>query len=498
MMAPLDRELAELLGLSCVYITDPTVSLQASLPTFLGLVRLVACFANRPFSCSEALQDLIPAACKGEGITLDDDLRLQWTRFTNVLRVKGCNLDALLIPQNLGQQFPLLTLLFVRRGADIAYLCMPFGTHPNIAAVPIARQFSRLIPSGPSGLDQIFKDTAIPDHCNLLVPSNLHFGHYVLNSLGPAVQALAVVRAAGAAIQLLRIENGFLTLEQEAWLLDPTPPPSPWIKTFPSIQAARYSAKESHHALLELYGSSIDLMLAFTTQRLIKQCPDLAAGALARGWQRPEPDELILGISLRGGTREAVNLIEVVRLLFQNLLRRGRRVFVVIDGIAASPNNKVSTTANLSQDKEEALAKNILDAAIEVGGRGISVVGWPLMDQLVGLSHCDVVIGHEGSSSAKSMWMLGLKTLIHAPSPPVTPKPRRPELQPVGLQFRHAYRGGIHPIEIRFPHDLVSLLPTSNHGREDRQRRNYRLAVKRAVTFIEDSLSSLSLLEPRL
>lgn len=498
MTAPLALELKELLGISCICITDPALRPHTSLPTFLGIVKLVACFANRPFSCNEHLQALLPEAFDAEDIALDDDLRLQWTRFTNVLRVKGCSLDALLIPLNVGQQFPLLSLLFVPRGADKAYLCMPYLTHPNIAAIPIAKQLSRFMPSGPSGLDKIFQDTEIPDHCSLLVPSSLHFGHYVLNSLGPAVQALAVIRAAGANIRLARVENGFLNLEQETWLIDPTPPPSAWINIFTTIQAARISARDERHALLELYGSSIDLTLAITTQRLLQQCPCLTAGALARGWQKPNPEEMIIGISLRGGTREAVNLIQVVRLLFQSLRRQGRRVFIVIDGVAASPNNNMSTTAELSQDREEALAKKILDAAMENGGRGISVVGWPLMDQLVGLSHCDLVIGHEGSSSAKSMWILGLKTLIHAPSPPVFPKPRRPELQPVGLQFRHAYRGGIHPIEIRLPHDLVNILPTSEDSREARQRRNYQLDVKGSVAFIEDTLKSLRLLEPRL
>lgn len=490
----LSRELAYSLELSCVEISDPAAQSRKVLPVFEDFVRLLACFANRPFSCSEELQRIYPDPCESIGIGSSEDLRLHWTRYHNILRIKGDNIDALLIPQNLGQQFPLLAMLFIVSGSENAYLSIPNRSHPNISAIPLAKQFARLLPGGRSGIEKIFNDTIRPKKCYIFLPSSPHLGHYVMNSLGPAAKALAIIRAADASISIARVENGFLSLEHEAWLLDPAPPPSRFIEHFPTIQDLEHSARDGNHAFVSLYGSSVDMSLAITTQRLIKQCISLTRRATSRGSIPPNSDELVLGISLRGGTREAINLCDVVENLLKALSIRGEKVFLVIDGLAASCHNNISTTANLSQARESSIAANLLDAAVKFGCRGISLVGWPLMDQLTCLSYCDVVVAHVGSSSAKSMWLLGLKTIIHSPSPPIFPRPRRPELQPVGLQFRHAYRGDPCPRETRLPFELVTVLPSADNTREALQRRNYCLDISASSLFIEHTLGSMGLL----
>jgi hypothetical protein len=495
MLSEINKNLTEPLGLSKAVIIDPTSGSPKNIPEFMKFTRLITLFANKETCCGAAIQELIPEAFTASGLSNSEWLHLQLTRFPNVLRVIGHNREALISAASIHPQFPLVAIALICRDTFVAYLTIPLASRRPAIAKGLENRFRSFLGGSKSKLLEIFSDQRVPRLCYLDISSIPHLGHYVLNSLGPAVQAMALIKATDGPIKLARLENGFLTSRQETWLLDPSPMTSEWIEYFSSKEELLRHIQAEGQSLFSLNGSSVDLSMAITMNRILENIPEFSDGAKARGWKELSPQVLTIAVGLRGGSREALNLADVIEAFQVEMARRGKVVFYVLDGMAESTQNSLLSTRLLSEDSEKAMAMSILGRVASKGGNGISIVGWPLIDQLAVLRQCALAIGHQGSSSAKYMWMVGLTTIIHKPIETNHAAYRfLPALHGVHLNFQVAYRGNIAPPEFHLPMSLVRAMPPKNDSVVERLRCSYRLDVHGSVKYIVKFLEEHKLL----
>jgi hypothetical protein len=496
MLSEINKNLIVPLGLSKAVVIDPEVSgTPANFPEFLKFVRLLSLFANKETCCRTAIEELVPEAFTLSGLCNSDWLHLHLTRYPNVLRIVGNCHEALISAVCINPQFPLVAIALICRDTSVAYLTIPLARKRPRVAKGLVNKFRSYLGGSKLKLLDIFLDKQVPSLCYLDISSIPHLGHYVLNSLGPAVQSIALVKSTNGPIKLARLDNGYLTSRQEAWLLDPSPLSSEWIEYFSSKEEMMRHIQSEGHSLFSLHGSSVDLSLAITTNSILENIPNFSEGALARGWQALSPRSLVIGVGLRGGSREALNLGDLIEALQVEMARRGKNAFYVLDGMAESVQNSQLSTRLLSEDLERELAISILDRVASKGGNGISIVGWPLMDQLAVLRQCSLVIGHQGSSSAKYMWMLGLTTIIHKPTETHPAAPRfMPSLHGVDLNFQTAYRGSIAPQEYHLPMSLISAMPPKDDSLVEKSRCSYHLDVHGSVGYIMRFLEEHKLL----
>lgn len=120
-------------------------------------------------------------------------------------------------------------------------------------------------------------------------------------------------------------------------------------------------------------------------------------------------------IGIRGGTREALNICRISRHLAIAINRQtSLSVHFVIDGLAQSKNNNISSTANLSELREHEIANSIAMELMDLPFVTTeSVVGMKLIDQLQRIGTCRLAFGHSGSSLHKHMNLAGLDCIIH-------------------------------------------------------------------------------------
>lgn len=131
----------------------------------------------------------------------------------------------------------------------------------------------------------------------------------------------------------------------------------------------------------------------------------------------PPPDLNLFSvcIGIRGGSREALNLDQILRILAQEIHdQTGLCVNYVLDGMSASINNDKSTTAMLSSDRELVVVEKIQAAISDLPFVSLEpVVGLRLVDQLRKICKCRLAFGHLGGSTFKYMYLSGLDCIVH-------------------------------------------------------------------------------------
>lgn len=187
-------------------------------------------------------------------------------------------------------------------------------------------------------------------------------------------------------------------------------------------------------------------------------------------WKAPESfseygsskdNTLYLGLGLRGGTRMVLNFNEFVVALIQELQSHiSRPISVIVDGMCRSLNPENATTANLSLADEHNQCNRLSDELAPYNVRVESVVGMDLVTQLNKLGLCSAVIAHNGSSSAKYLWALGLPTVIlNCPAAESTfayvSSDDVDAENEIGLCFGRAFRGEAHSPELYISKSLL-------------------------------------------
>lgn len=120
-------------------------------------------------------------------------------------------------------------------------------------------------------------------------------------------------------------------------------------------------------------------------------------------------------IGIRGGSREALNLDAILCILVNAIhSRTGCNVHLILDGMSESNSNSLNSTAALSEVKEQEIVQAIREAfKSDPRVRITSVVGLPLIQQLECIRQCRLAFGHQGSSTFKYMYLLGLDIIVH-------------------------------------------------------------------------------------
>jgi hypothetical protein len=234
-------------------------------------------------------------------------------------------------------------------------------------------------------------------------PCPTHFGHYVQNNLCH----LSRLEELGVASHCKTIYRpgpyDYFNEEEEQAFFRPTT--RPLLVPVPSLEAAKQMAKEQCQMLISSKGATLSNHLARCLQQSLSRSP---GGDVYR-----------LCVGVRGGSREALNLIEVMELVLQGLLeRQPKPVHLVVDGMSQSRLNSMDTTRYLSLDREEELAT----ALEQLTGRYPrltvqSVVNRPMFEQMAAIARCNATISHFGSSFFKYMVMAGRPVIVHGDRP---------------------------------------------------------------------------------
>lgn len=234
-------------------------------------------------------------------------------------------------------------------------------------------------------------------------PCPTHFGHYVQNNLCH----LSRLEELGVASHCKTIYRPgpydyFNEEEEQAFFLPAT---RPLLVPVPSLDAAKQLAREQSQMLISSKGATLSKHLSRCLQQSLSRSPG--------------GDGYRLCVGVRGGSREALNLVEVMELVLKGLLeRQPQPVHLVVDGMSQSRLNSKDTTRYLSLDREEELAT----ALDQLTGRYPrltvqSVVNRPMFEQMAAIARCNATISHFGSSFFKYMVMAGRPVIVHGDRP---------------------------------------------------------------------------------
>ena len=124
-------------------------------------------------------------------------------------------------------------------------------------------------------------------------------------------------------------------------------------------------------------------------------------------------------VGVRGGTREAINLADVVRIMVLEIMKQTKLpVSIIVDGMSKSINNSLTTTRNISPARELEEYNEIRDALINIEGLNISsVIGMTLSEQLSIIRTSNIALSHYGASTFKYLYLLGIPTMHHGANP---------------------------------------------------------------------------------
>lgn len=316
---------------------------------------------------------------------------------------------------------------------------------------------------GSSAARNHFLHKAIPSKIisHAPMPFPIHYGHYVQNNLAH-ISRLEEIGLTSYFDTIYRPcdRSDFLAPKEESlFFTDDTKPKLKYTTTLDdAIQESK--AKKS------------ELLIISKAATLSSYTSKVFRASLAQ--QNPQEDNplssdkenhLKLCIGLRGGTREALNLIVVIQQTVEILYSKtGRQIALLADGMSKSNLNNRDTTRFLSMDLEIEQASNLSNLyELESVASFESVVGKPMFEQISKIAQCDVAISHFGSSFFKYMTMCGIPTIVHGERP----------------SFYDKYVGEATPNYFIGPDFIEELIHYS-----DPKRNSYRLNVCKSANEI--------------
>ena len=330
----------------------------------------------------------------------------------------------------------------------------------------------------------------IPTKCVIYYPSLIHLGHYVMNQLGPSLIFAEKNQVKGNFfVVALTKDCCFMGKEYLQLLFRGLVD----FRIFRNKQHVQMFAKNKNFALFSVGGCSVSRSLHKKTCEILQSRVDSKYNCIKSFTKY----DFILGIGLRGGTRQCLNLSLLINSICEKFKNQGVNPLFLFDGMSDSPfKKKNSSTAMLDSDLEYKEYYKMNEILANYGHESIPLMGKNLEEQLLYLSYCNLIVGHQGSSSAKFTWLLGIPTVIHGPSAIAHNYLQRnrqdnAHSRLVGLNFLNAYRNNLTneaPKEFLIDNDLIDKDGSSLLTRWDRS--NYSIKAEKASEFILSTLSS--------
>lgn len=455
-------------------------------PYFVDILTKVA---RDPLAISSLLREtsILPGNTDGQDSN-KNNYRFEFTEFTNTFQVEAGNKSQqyILISANYNMQYPTMCYFLFQPSSGIGIISchgdiIKDDNHQDSLVKIFERYLKPLTIATQNKLEdsyallrswtpgKVYWDTSV-------IP---HLGHYIMNDLAFAVRLFPKLLTTSSPCILARVDNGFIDYTDELRIIIPCSLSAGKIQHFKSRSELLNSVRKERAALISIYDATVTTNLAESVgfhltatdiQPVAKQ--DLSSF------------NFVIGIGLRGGTRQALNLDDLLCILQQRLYARGLRVCYVFDGLADSINNSISTTKDLNVDLEAQIAAKLSLKLRHLNAYCTSVVGWKLVDQLQILKNCNLILAHQGSSSVKYSYLLSKPVLLHGP---IKARTNRSKIstRPVGIDFMSAYRGKPAPIEIFLPPECIEVeghsLSENKLSRKQLFRANYRINTKLAT-----------------
>jgi hypothetical protein len=243
------------------------------------------------------------------------------------------------------------------------------------------------------------------------LPCPTHFGHYVQNNLCH-LSRLEELGVTGHCSSVYRPGpyDYFSEEEEKAFFMQDT---QSLVEVVPSFEAAKVLAGKRSQALIASKGATLSGHLA----RCLQSSLTPQANEVTEWGGDTEIYRLCVGV--RGGSREAINLVEVIDQVIRGLLdRQHNPVHLVVDGMSQSLLNSKDTTRFLSLEREEQLALALAGLQQQLPRLSVeSVVNKPMFVQMEAIARCNATISHFGSSFFKYMVMAGRPVIVHGDRP---------------------------------------------------------------------------------
>jgi hypothetical protein len=229
-------------------------------------------------------------------------------------------------------------------------------------------------------------------------PFSQHFGHFILNDLGPLSHLDAIgYLDSFAHVYRPRDNNArIFSIEDERDCFSPN-----------LNNKIAYVDNPLLEALRSGYGV-VYYKDAIVSRRL--------GDAIRFNLPRNAHSHLTVCIGIRGGSREALNLEDAAVMLAEKLyLIYNRPIHFVLDGMSRTSINSSSSHALLSLEREFAVAEAIASRLNSYDWASTVVtVNLSLIDQLKHLKNCLFSFTHSGTSVFKYGYLVCLPTLIHS------------------------------------------------------------------------------------
>jgi hypothetical protein len=296
-----------------------------------------------------------------------------------------------------------------------------------------------------------------------------------VNDLGPSTALYNLLKLNPSFFRLARINCGYLLPGTESAVISGEQTQNSLVHFFPSLSAFENHVQQHGHAVLSLWGAHVEPNLCQNTIKLLQEKKVQPGERNDRFRTTALHSRIVIGVGVRGGTRQALNLDEVIDAIVKTFHpHEYSDICLVIDGLAANKvDNESSPTRLLSVEAEHLIVAGISSRLESLGVKIVSVIDEPLESQLHCLMHCQIIIGHTGSSSAKYLCLLNKPQLLHSPSGIAPMLAKQPWLCGIGLWFGRAFRGSEHAIEVYAPSSFVK--ETEKTARGGIGRVNYRL-----------------------
>jgi hypothetical protein len=301
-----------------------------------------------------------------------------------------------------------------------------------------------------------------------------HLGHYILSDLGPSLDCLSLVSdAKSESVEVYRRGNVFLPPDAERVIFSSVADVDHYLSPLPTgasrAEMKRY-AERVNKGIISIFGCRVSRKLERCLKNSLLCNHDFPA--VLKDSAALFNHSIAIGVGVRGGGRQLVNLDEILSELDRLLASAGygNRVYV-LDGMAKVLQVGKDRSENvLSLDQDLLVAKQIAQRLTGQGAHALIVAGLPLLDQLKLLEKCNAIIGHIGSSSAKYSWLLGAPTVVHGMlNTRRLPKPHH-HCVAVGFDFQVAYRGQDSPVELCLPKSMFQPVQSLLKGSANDQR----------------------------
>lgn len=247
--------------------------------------------------------------------------------------------------------------------------------------------------------------TETTELAHVISPHPVHFGHYVQNNLChlSRLEALGVTEYFSI-IYRTSLYDFFTKEEEHQFFMGCT---SNHFKEIENFKAIRQITQTSKQALVASKGSTMTSRLSVCRSKNI-----LESTVSADSWVA---EEVRLCVGVRGGSREAVNLCDVISDVVGQLKQHvDRPMTLYVDGMSASMLNNQSTTKFLSLEREHLIASDMAELSHKYAHlKVISLIDRPMFEQVRSISTCHAAISHFGSSTYKYAALAGIPVIEH-------------------------------------------------------------------------------------